>query len=347
MCRKPNHLRDGSSELRSRVLDVYGGGMENRVADFYQRFAELEAHGSSAVYEEWTAAIAKDPEVVALIEQLPGMKSQPNLVFAAARLLGAPVGPYSPLRGWLLSHWDEVVPIVMSGMTQTNEAGRCAVLLPLLARIPDPIALIEVGASSGLCLYPDRYSYRYDTPARVIALDPDDGPSSVVLPCRISGEDVPDRLPEVVWRAGVDLNPLDVRNAGDVDWLETLVWPEHTERRARLRAAVDLVALNPPKLVRGDLVDKVQQLIAAAPGDATVVVFHSAVLVYLDPDRRAEFVELMGSHKDIEWISNEGERVIPSVFAQLPRSSAGRTVVAHNGTAVAFVDPHGQSYERL
>jgi len=321
--------------------------MENRVADFYQRFAQLEAHGSSAAYEEWAASIAKDPEVVALIAQLPGMKSQPNLVFAAARLLGAPVGRYWPFRAWLLSHWDEVVPIVMSRMTQTNEASRCAVLLPLLARMPGPIALIEVGASAGLCLYPDRYSYRYDTPAGVIALDPDDGPSKVVLPCRISAEDAPDRLPEVVWRAGVDLNPLDVRDADDVAWLETLVWPEHAARRARLRAAVDLISRNPPRLVQGDLLGELQQLIAAAPRDATVVVFHSAVLVYVDPEKRAEFVALMGSRKEVEWISNEGERVIPGVFEQLPRSSAGRTVLAHNGTPVAFVGPHGQSYERI
>lgn len=321
--------------------------MDNRVSDFYRRFAELEARGSSAVYEEWAAAIAKDSEVVALIEQLPGMKIQLNLVFAASRLLGAPVGPYPPFRGWLLYHWDEVVPIVMSRMTQTNEAGRCAVLLPLLARITGPIALIEVGASSGLCLYPDRYSYRYVSTAGVVALDPDDGPSTVVLPCRISGEDAPDRLPEVVWRSGVDLNPLDVRDAGDFEWLQTLIWPEHAERRARLRAAADLVSLDPPKLVQGDLVDEVRQLIAAAPRDATVVVFHSAVLVYVDLDRRDEFVELMASHKEVEWLSNEGERVLPSVFAQLPRSSAGRTVFAHNGTPIAFTDPHGQSYEQI
>jgi hypothetical protein len=167
-----------------------------------------------------------------------------------------------------------------------------------------------------------------------------------VLPCRISAEDVPARLPEVVWRRRGS-EPLDVRDAGVVAWLETLVWPKHAERRARLRAAVDLVSRNPPRLVQGDLVDEVQQLIAAAPRDATVVVFHSAVLVYVDAERRAEFVALVGSRKDVEWISNEGEQIIPGVFEQLPRSSAGRTVLAHNGAPVAFVGPHGQSYEHI
>ena len=46
--------------------------------------------------------------------------------------------------------------------TQTNEPRRCATLLPALAQLDGPLALLEVGASAGLCLYPDRYSYRYD-----------------------------------------------------------------------------------------------------------------------------------------------------------------------------------------
>jgi hypothetical protein len=47
---------------------------------------------------------------------------------------------------------------VSNRTTQTDEAGRCAVLLAGLAQ---PLALLEVGASAGLCLYPDRYAYRY------------------------------------------------------------------------------------------------------------------------------------------------------------------------------------------
>ena len=40
--------------------------------------------------------------------------------------------------------------------TQTNEAGRCAILLPVLAALPQPLALLDVGASAGLCLYRDQ-----------------------------------------------------------------------------------------------------------------------------------------------------------------------------------------------
>jgi hypothetical protein len=51
--------------------------------------------------------------------------------------------------------------VALSRRTQTNEPGRCATLLPALAALDGPLALIEVGASAGLCLHVDRYSYDY------------------------------------------------------------------------------------------------------------------------------------------------------------------------------------------
>ena len=92
---------------------------------------------------------------------------------------------------------------------------------------------------------------------------------------------MPIRLPDVVWRGGVDLNPIDVTDIDGLNWLEALVWPEHDERRDRLRAAARIVAQDPPLLVAGDLNAEVANLAAQAPDDATLVVFHSAVLAYL------------------------------------------------------------------
>ena len=65
---------------------------------------------------------------------------------------------------------------MLSRATQTNEAGRCATLLPSLAAISaaedKPLALIEVGASAGLALFPDRYGYEYDDGTTVTRLSP-------------------------------------------------------------------------------------------------------------------------------------------------------------------------------
>lgn len=296
-------------------------------AERYLRFAAREARGVSPCFERWALGVAGDADVLALLDTLPDAKRQPNLVFAAARFLGLPAGPYDGLRDLLLSRWAEVRNIICTRRTQTNEVGRCATLLPVLATLPPPLALLEVGASAGLCLYPDRYSYRYDN-------RPTLGSSPVVIECATTGDvPVPSALPEVVWRAGIDLNPLDVRDHDSVRWLETLIWPEHDVRRTRLAAAVEVVRAEPPRLVRGDLNETVAGLAADAPDDATLVIFHSAVLAYLRPDEREWFATTVGT-LDAHWLANEG-------------TDDGSFLVTLDGTPVARAAAHGQSLHWL
>jgi hypothetical protein len=314
------------------------------LAEAYVRWAELEARGSSPLYDGWATSIAADPEVLSLVGTLPPGKRQPNLVFASARMGGVPLAPYEQARDKLLEHWDEVAQIALAHGTQTNEAARCAVLLPVLAQIDGPLALVEVGAAAGLCLYPDRYSYRYCGPEGTVSLDPAEGPSSVMIECSVDDTTlVPRKIPEVVWRAGIDLNPLDVTDPDDVAWLRTLVWPEHDDRRDRLQAACAIAAAEPPHLVRGDLLDDLDALLDEAPADAHLVVFHSAVLVYVDPETRSRFVERMHSLGGA-WIANEGSGVLPS-SSDLVHD--GRTVLSVNDVPIARTHPHGRSITRL
>lgn len=133
--------------------------------EYYRNFAGVEAAGTSPIYVDWASGVAEDEAILRLLLDLPRPKRQANLLFGAARHLGAGEGDYAQLRTWLLEHWDETRSLMLARSTQTNEAGRCAVLLPALAQINGPISLIEVGASAGLCLYPDRYSYTYRTVA--------------------------------------------------------------------------------------------------------------------------------------------------------------------------------------
>lgn len=313
-------------------------------AELYTHLAEHQARDSSPTYVEWGHGVAADPEVLALLDALPAPKRQPHLLFAAARFLGAPSGAWAEVRAWLLDAWPAVAREMLARSTQTNEPRRCATLLPALAAIPGPIALVEVGASAGLCLYPDRYSYLYDDGAATTRLDPPDGPSDVLLPCAIEGP-VPARVPDVVWRAGLDLNPLDAGDPGDLAWLEALVWPEHTDRVGTLRAAARVVAADPPLLVTGDLLTGTADLVSRAPAGATIVVQHSAVLTYLTPEGRAAFVatmrELGASHR-VVWLSNEGWTVLPDVAARLPAGSAPQLVLARDGEPVALTEVHGR-----
>lgn len=315
-------------------------------ADRYRAFAEVEARGMSATYDAWALGIADDPATVALIDRLPPAKRQPNLVFSAARFHGAGSPPYPAFREWLHAHWTAVRATVETHATQTNEAGRCALHLPALAEIPGPLALLEVGASAGLCLYPDRYGYRY--PGRP-QLDPTDGASRVVLDCETretpgaARVPVPDRLPEIVWRAGIDLNPLDVTNPDDLAWLDALIWPEHHDRRERLRAAAAIVASDPPLLVAGDLNVRLAALAAEAPSGATLVVLHTAVIAYLDGPARARFVETVRALPG-HWLSVEGRGVVPGIEVRddVPNDPVD-FVLALDGVQRAWAQPHGRA----
>jgi hypothetical protein len=330
-------------------------------ADWYRTFGTIDAPGSSQCYTDWALGVADDPELISRIDQWPHNKRQPLLLFAAARFLGAGIGPYPAFREFLDANWAAVTRTVLSRATQTNEAGRCATLLPSLARIASeerrPLALLEVGASAGLALFPDRYSYEFDDGKTVARLSPvtpaDMGP---VLHCDVTGPvPVPPRLPRVVWRAGIDLNPLDVRDPDDVAWLEALVWPEQDFRRERLHRAIAIAQLEPPFLVAGHLNDHLQGLADQAPADAALVVFHSAVMAYLSSRERAQFQAIMadltarGSH----WLSNEGNTVIEqedgsSVVPNVGEARLqGRFLLSHNGEPVAITGPHGQSLEWL
>ena len=97
-----------------------------------------EAAGRSPAYERLAYAVAEDGLVLSFLERLPLAKRQPNLLFGAARyLLGSPPGPDS-LRSLVSERPGELAEVMRARRTQTNEAARCAVLLPALALLPRP-----------------------------------------------------------------------------------------------------------------------------------------------------------------------------------------------------------------
>lgn len=73
--------------------------------------------------------------------------------------------PYDDLRRALLGDTGRIRDTILERATQTNEVGRLATLVPAFASLPGdgPVGLLEVGASAGLCLYPDRWSYAWST----------------------------------------------------------------------------------------------------------------------------------------------------------------------------------------
>ena len=334
-------VRTVQPEGRAAEHDV-GVLLYDDVVAEYRDFATYAA-GDSPCFEEWALGVAEDEEVVAWLGTLPPVKRQPNLVFAAARWHGAAApASYAALRAVLIEQEPAVRATVMARATQTNEVGRLATLVPVLGLITGPVSLIEVGASAGLCLFPDRYDYEWPP---LGGLRGSGGP---LLSARAAGDlPVPAAHPHVAWRGGVDLNPLDVADPDAMAWLENLVWPEQDERRERLRAAVGVARREPPVIRKGDLLDHVADLVDEAAPHGTPVVLHSAVIAYLEEPDRERFHDLMTglvAEGRCRWISNEGSRVLPRVTGELEVPS-GRFVTALDGTPVAYSHGHGHAID--
>ncbi|QGF24143.1 DUF2332 domain-containing protein [Raineyella fluvialis] len=316
------------------------------IAELYRWFAD-ETAGSSPTWRAVCTWVAETPVIAERLAALPGMKRQPQLFLAALRRLEAPLDPGPVLAAWLTARWADVERAILTHSTQTNEAGRCAVHLPLLAGLSaaGTLALVEVGSSAGLCLRPDAYAYRYrfpDRPERKV------GEGTPEIECRIEGATPATAdyaLPTIAWRCGIDIAPLDPTDPEVQAWLRALVWPGQQQREVRLAQALDTVGRLPPvPVVTGDALGVLPEVVAEAHRHAdTVVVMHTATLSYVSRERRADFgarVRDLGAR----WISCEAERVLPEVRDRLPDLSyAGPPcfVLALDGQPLARVGQHG------
>ncbi|MGO2746398.1 DUF2332 family protein [Microbacterium sp.] len=322
--------------------------MSDAVRERYARFARDEAPGRSDLYAQWAMGAASDPRVQEVLSRIPATHRQPPLVFAVTRMLGAPLAGFAQWRAFVLANADAVVAECAARRVQTNEPLRLSPLLPVLTEIEGPIALLEVGASGGLCLFPDRYSYRFvDASGGVrCALDPEDGPSPVVLTSEVRGELPVMRMPQVVWRAGIDLEPLDARDPRDRAWLQGLVWPGESGREERIAAALDIVAADPPLLVRGDAAaaHALADVAASAPPEATLVIMTPGVLVHLRrDDRRA----LIAGIRDLSarWITIDAPGLHDEWQPPVDATDWPGFVVALDGRVRSASDPLGRWWE--
>jgi hypothetical protein len=148
----------------------------------------------------------------------------------------------------------------------------------------------------------------------------------------------------VVWRAGLDVSPIDVTDDESVSWLESLVWPGEGDRLALLRAAVAIARADPPRIVRGDLRHDLPALAHEAPAEATLVVFHTAVLGYVwdAADRRAfaDTVRAVGAR----WVANESAGLVELPGPEPPRpglTPGGEVLLTLDAQPLAWADSHG------
>jgi hypothetical protein len=297
--------------------------VEQPLADHFRGFAAVAERDGGTTYPSICRGVADDVEVLSLLDVAPLPQRRPLLLLAAVHYLllsGAEDelaafydtvkevrGPSTPppagtdvasaFAGFCRAHQAELVRLIATRTTQTNEVGRCTALLPGLCHIAatygwdQPLSLLDLGTSAGLNLLFDDYSYVYRAATGDSSLTAGVAGSGVALECSVRDDltFLPDlRLPLMAERVGLDLSPVDPFSDDDALWLLACQWPDNPPRFGRLRAALANVraAPHPPRLERGDMVHDLARVAATIRADGPLVVFHSWVAAYLSEEQQ-------------------------------------------------------------
>jgi hypothetical protein len=178
---------------------------------------------------------------------------------------------------------DDVRPL-LDRAPQTNEVGRAAALLGGLLRTverwPVPVRLFEIGASGGLNLQADRFRFGDDQGGHW-----GDPRSPVALEEAWRGPPLPlGQSVDVVERGGCDVHPVDATTEDGRLTLTSYVWPDMTDRHARLMGAIELAREHPVPVEPADAASYVERL-TLAPGTMTVL-WHSVMWQYVPRDQQ-------------------------------------------------------------
>lgn len=260
----------------------------------------------SPLYARLVRVTAEDPDLFDVIRRIHN-PPPPNVFFGAIHYLlmedpTDPLARYYPslvddpdpvsgvdgdFRRFVIEREREIVDLANSRYTQTNETRRCAALLPAVMTSPfDSFHLVEIGASAGLNLAMDRFHYSFP--------GVDWGPASPVeIRADTPGDQPRLRDVEILGRHGIDISVIDRADPDDRRWLEALIWPEHHERRDRLRRAMDLTAGIEIEMVEGSVLDHLGPMLDGLPAGEPAVVVNSFVLNQLLPEQREEVAAII------------------------------------------------------
>ncbi len=341
-----------------------------------------DAELTNPTYAVLTALIARTNDLLELAAEVPPPQLAANVLFASihdlllsglehplasrylsvARVRGLQPAVFNAeeLERDFLSFVDqfrtEIAALCRTGITQTNELARTAMIAAALGDLRDEgiqeVGLVDAGCSAGLNCFPDLYRINHGNgsfsgpPSSSVVLDPD------YLGRRPSSD-----LPAISVRVGLDQHPLDPASPLDARWLEACLWPDDLVRFDRLTGGLALAAANRKslQLIEGDLVDDLERAIALVPAHLHVLLVNGWSTAYLPPHRRPAFAEVLdhiGQSRDLTWLSMEGGGVardlgvLPSGWEMTHRGATLLTVRRYRSrtsttTIFGEAHPHG------
>lgn len=226
----------------------------------------------------------------------------------------APADATARVSAVLEKHEAALLPW-LDGPPQTNEAGRswafAAAMLWLVEQgCPTKFALFELGSSAGINLMMDRYRFELGG----VTLGPQDAAMQIAPEWR--GDPPPSTKYRIVSTEGCDVAPVDLTDPDQALRLRAYIWPELTERFARMDAAVAAAHGDPPRIAHTGAGDFVVEVLArpAQPG-VTRMIMHSVVWQYIpkaERDAITAAIEAAGTASDanapLAWVMLEANR---------------------------------------
>lgn len=346
-----------------------GNQSTTELSERFVRFAKTECRGSSALYERLALSISEDDELLDLASH-SAHRPVPNLFFAAIHYLllkgeGPTLAAFYPdtnpdfdrdrdplpkFREFCLQHGEIIKDILGTRLVQTNEVQRSVLLLPafqlVASRTQKPLAIVEIGTSAGLNLRWDRYSYDYGNGVRC-----GDKESKVKLVCELRGRLSPSinrQLPNVTFRVGIDLHPINIARDDEVLWLKALIWPEHKNRMRLLDSAIRIAREWPIRIIMGDALEALPEIVQSSRPDSTLCIVSTFTLNQFSKESREKLEQLLtheAAKRELCLVSVEYAVNPTRVYPELRLVNfSGKT---RRDEVLANCEPHGEWLEWL
>ena len=188
---------------------------------------------------------------------------------------------------------DEISAIMKRRTVQFTQPGRASYVIPLIGHLlrkgaKEPLSLVEVGCSAGLLTVFDHYYYDFGPLGR---LGDPANPHIRVMAFEGNKPPIPDHMPRISERFGIDLNPIDPSDPAERHWLEGLMAPEVVDDLSELRGALDVRARIALNTIKGDAMSVVPELLPKLKD--TPLVLHSLCLYQWPAALQNKFHEML------------------------------------------------------
>lgn len=219
------------------------------------------------------------------------------------------------VAGVVLRHEAALLPW-LDGPPQTNEGGRSsnfvAAMLWLADRgLPPCFDCLEIGSSAGINLMLDRYHYDLGG----VQVGPQ--PGAIAFAPEWRGHHPPQLPIAFAGLKGCDVAPVNLTDPAEALRLTAYIWPEHTERFARMEAAIAAAHEARPNLVKANAADFVEKELKKpqTPG-TTRMLMHSIVWQYVPEDQQIRITAAMEEagaaatpERPLAWVALEANRI--------------------------------------